>query len=66
MSRNSFASWVQDILQQAGVDTDSYSSHSTRSASCSAAVKKGANFATILKAAGRTSKEISLVSTREV
>lgn len=56
ISRNSFARWVKEMLRQAGVDTDSYSSHSTRSASCSAAAKQGANLSTILKAAGWSSE----------
>ena len=43
---------MKDILQQAGVDTDSYSSLSTRSVRCPAAGTVDANLGTVLKAAG--------------
>ena len=43
--------WIKDILSLAGVDTDNFSAHSTRSASTSHAATRGVPISDILKAA---------------
>lgn len=48
------ARWTKDILDQAGIDTSLFSSHSTRHASVSAAARAGTNLNQIFKAAGWT------------
>ena len=47
--------WIKDVLQLAGIDTESFSAHSTRSASTSYAASKGVSISDILKAANWSS-----------
>ncbi len=50
-SRASISRWLKDVLRDAGIDADHFGSHSTRSASTSAA-KSVCNIDTVLKAGG--------------
>lgn len=52
ISRQTFSRWIKCVLSAAGVKTETYGSHSTRAASCSAAAKAGVSLAAIMKAAG--------------
>jgi len=45
------AHWIKDTLKEAGVDTNTFSAHSVRGASASAAVGKGLHIADVLKTA---------------
>lgn len=56
VSRDTFSRWVKTVLEEAGIDTKRYGSHSTRAASTSAAASKGVPLCTIMKAAGWSSK----------
>ena len=47
--------WIKDTLKAAGVDTERFTAHSTRSASTSQASTKGVPIADILKAANWSS-----------
>ena len=51
IARATYSRWVKDVLSLAGVDTDVFSPHSTRSASTSAALSAGAPLDVILDAA---------------
>lgn len=55
-SKQTISNWVKKTLQESGVDTDTFTAHSTRHASTSAAARKGRNIETIRKTAGWTSK----------
>jgi len=48
--------WIKDTLKLAGVDTERYTAHSTRSASTSQARRKGVLMSDILKVANWTSR----------
>ena len=48
--------WIKDVLLMAGVDTETFSAHSTRSASTSWAAAKGIQINDILKAANWSSQ----------
>ncbi len=50
-ARSSISRWIRDVLHDAGIDVEHFSSHSTRSASTSAA-RSVVNLDTILKAGG--------------
>ncbi|CAG2194969.1 unnamed protein product [Mytilus edulis] len=52
VSKATIARWVKTVLQLAGIDITIYKSHSTRSASTSAAFQCATSIDTILKAAG--------------
>ena len=69
VARATFSRWLIETLESAGINTDSYGSHSTRSASCSAVkdfiisnkvfgavAAQGVNLSTILRAAGWSSE----------
>jgi len=47
--------WIKDVLQLVGINTESFSAHSTRSASISYAASKGVPISDILKAANWSS-----------
>ena len=49
---STIARWIKSLLQDSGIDTDSFSAHSTRAAAASAAKRKGLATADILKMAG--------------
>ena len=44
--------WIKQVLQQAGVDTEVFTAHSTRSAACSAARARGVSIADVMATAG--------------
>ncbi|XP_043465395.1 uncharacterized protein LOC122500503 [Leptopilina heterotoma] len=46
--------WIKETLEEAGIDTQVFTSHSTRHASTSAALRSGVNVEEIRKAAGWT------------
>ena len=48
--------WIKDVLRMAGVDTEVFSAHSTRSASTSWAASKGVPINDILQAANWSSQ----------
>ena len=48
--------WIKDFLADAGVDTESFSAHSTRGAAASAAASSGLSVSTILRAANWSSE----------
>ena len=52
VSAGTIARWIKSLLQDSGIDTDSFSAHSTRAAATSAAKRKGLAMADILKMAG--------------
>ena len=52
VSRDTISRWIKIVLQQAGVDVEKFSPHSTRSASTSAMYNRGASLDSILQAAG--------------
>lgn len=51
-STQSISRWIKDILKQSGIDTSTFTAHSTRHASTSAAFRNGVDIETIRKAAG--------------
>lgn len=51
-SRDTVSNWIKAVLQAAGVDMAVFASHSTRSASTSAAMQANVPIATILRTAG--------------
>ena len=52
VSTDTVGRWIRTILTQAGIDTEQFKAHSTRVASASAAVQRGAPVDAVLKAAG--------------
>ena len=48
--------WIKTVMQEAGIDIDSYKAHSTRAASTSAALQNGVPMDTILQTAGWSSE----------
>ncbi|XP_043472731.1 uncharacterized protein LOC122505285 [Leptopilina heterotoma] len=52
----SISRWIKDVLNESGIDTETFSTHSTRHAATSAAARRGVNLETIRKAAGWTPK----------
>nr|CAI5855651.1 unnamed protein product [Callosobruchus analis] len=54
VTKNSISRWIKDTLRKAGINTEIFKPHSTRHAATSAALKKGVQVETILKAAGWT------------
>ena len=54
VSTTTIARWLKTVMAQAGICTDVYSAHSTRSASTSKATSKGVSTRSILKQAYRT------------
>lgn len=44
--------WIKGTLKAAGINTDKFTAHSTRSAACSTAFKYGVSLDTIMKTAG--------------
>ena len=54
VSKDTLSRWVKKTMNKAGIDTTKYSSHSTRSASTSAAAKTDLDISTIIKAASWT------------
>lgn len=57
IARATFSRWVRDTLGLAGIDTDKFAPHSTRSASTSAAAAAGASIELIMKAASWSSED---------
>ena len=51
ISSTTFARWTKTVLKDSGIDTSTFGSHSTRSASTSAAQKLGVSVSDILKVA---------------
>ena len=51
ISSTTFARWIKTVLKESGIDTSTFGSHSTRSASTSAAQKLGVSVSDILKVA---------------
>lgn len=58
VGKQTFSRWIKAVLRSAGIDTKKYTAHSTRSASCSAAEKRGVPFKTILKAGSWASDRV--------
>ena len=56
ISKDTLARWLKDVLQRAGVDTQQYGAHSTRSASTTAAFVRGVPVDTLMRAAGWSSE----------
>lgn len=54
VSKNTIARWIKDTLQQAGIDIQHFSAHSTRAASTSAAFERDVPVESIMKVAGWT------------
>ena len=52
VSRQTLSHWIKHILLEAGIDMSCFSPHSTRSASCSAAISSNVPIDTILRTAG--------------
>lgn len=52
----SISRWIKSTLKDSGIDTETFSTHSTRHAAISAAARKGINLETIRKTAGWTPK----------
>ena len=52
VSRNTISRWIKCVMKNAGIDTNKFKSHSTRSAAASAANQAGIPMDTILSAAG--------------
>ncbi|XP_050296332.1 uncharacterized protein LOC126736145 [Anthonomus grandis grandis] len=51
-TRQTLGRWLKCIMKSSGIDTNTFSAHSTRHAATSAAARKGVNFDTIRLAAG--------------
>ncbi|XP_050512905.1 uncharacterized protein LOC126888594 [Diabrotica virgifera virgifera] len=51
-TRQTIGRWLKNILRSSGIDTNTFSAHSTRHAATSAAARKGISFDTIRLAAG--------------
>ena len=56
VSASTIARWIKSLLQDSGIDKDSFSAHSTRATSTSAAKRKGLAMADILRMAGGWSR----------
>lgn len=52
VSKDTLSRWIKEMLIKAGIDTTHFGAHSVRSASTSAAARKGLSVDTIMKAAG--------------
>ena len=52
VSKDTISRWLRTILQDAGVDTNVFKSHSTRAASSSSAKTKGISTALIMNSVG--------------
>ena len=52
VSKDTLARWIRDTLNRAGVDTELYGAHSTRSPSTSAVAARGTLIGIIMKVAG--------------
>ena len=57
VSRDTISRWAKQVLVMAGVDTNTYSPHSTRAASTSKAYSKDVPLDVLMKAAGWTSEK---------
>ena len=57
VSRDTITRWMREVMNQAGIDTSVYSSHSTRSASTSAAKRGAITLDDILTTAGWSSAQ---------
>ena len=57
VSRDTISRWVKQVMSDAGINTDNFGAHSTRSASTSAAAKRGLALSTIMKSAGWSSSK---------
>jgi hypothetical protein len=57
ISKDTLSRWVKTVLCNAGVDMNMFKSHSTRSASTSAATRLGVNMQTIMRTAGWTNAQ---------
>ena len=51
VGKQSISRWIKLLLKKAGIDTEIFTAHSTRSASCSKASQQGVGLDTILKTA---------------
>jgi site-specific recombinase XerD len=56
VTRPTIANWLKEVLRQTGIDTEVFRGHSTRSASSSKAVTRGATVTDILNAGGWSSE----------
>ena len=56
ISKDTLARWCKDVLYRAGIDTNLYSSHSSRAATTSLLAKNGMNMKDICKNAGWSSE----------
>lgn len=52
VSKDTVARWIKEVLRDAGIDTNTYSSHSSRAAATSYGFEKGTRITEILDAAG--------------
>lgn len=52
VSKDTIGRWVKCVLANAGIDTNQFGAHSTRSAATSAAKRSGLDMTTIMRAAG--------------
>ena len=58
VTSSTIARWLRTILEQAGINTEIFSAHSTRGASASAAARGGVTLEDILKAANWSSESV--------
>lgn len=58
-STQTICRWIKRILQKSGLDTSTFTAHSTRHAATSAAARKGINVDTIRRTAGWTQKSVT-------
>ena len=56
VKRDTISRWIKEVLTMAGIDVTKYSAHSTRAASTSAALSRGAQINTVLQAGGWSNK----------
>ena len=52
VSNDTVARWIKEVLRDAGIDTNTYSLHSSRAAATSYGFEKGTRITEILDAAG--------------
>ena len=52
VSKGNISRWVKQVLEQAGIDINKYSAHSSRAASTSSCKAKGLCLAMIMQSAG--------------
>ena len=57
ISRDTLRRWIKSVLEEAGIDTNVFSAHSTRSAATSTAQARDVSLKTILDTAGWSNKK---------